>query len=366
MISFQRIDAFVQPEPALVILGFAIGAWVIYKLLLRDVSTDRHLRMRGYFSDLIFHLFVGGGLYAAYWGITHGESFAAGVPWTSKLASWIGLATLLSGAVIAVKSWRILIFEYLVFGRMKAGVPVLLVNLFTLLATLGLTGWILSAVFAIRLAPILATSAVFSLVVGLALQDTLGNLFSGVALQMDKPYEIGDWIEVNDGATKWVGQVDEITWRATVLIGFTDEALTIPNRVMGQAKIANYSAKSRPFVRSQTFRIPYGAPIDLVKRLLIEIASKTSGVLETPAPFALISEAQESWISVRLIYFLDRFGQQYLVADQILTAALERFREEGIRLAAPRIVVHAADGSAFSEGSGTSSSGDKTPPSRTA
>ena len=130
--------------------------------------------------------------------------------------------------------------------------------------------WIGAEIFNIRLTPILATSAIFSLVLGLALQDTLGNLFAGVALQFDKPYEIGDWIEIQSSGQKWIGQVYEISWRATVLIASTEESITVPNRIVAQAQIANYSTKYRPITRSQLFRLPFG--------------TRTCGKTTVPAP----------------------------------------------------------------------------------
>ena len=150
---------------------------------------------------------------------------------------------------------------------MRVAVPVLLVNLFTLLLSMVLGGWIVTDIFNVRLAPLLATSAIFSLVLGLALQDTLGNLFSGVAMQFDKPYEIGDWVEIQTGGTqKWVGQIEEISWRATVLIGFAEELITIPNRVISQSEISNFTRKGKPIIRSQVFRIAFGEDQVKVRR----------------------------------------------------------------------------------------------------
>jgi len=128
-----------------------------------------------------------------------------------RIAAYLGLATLIAGAIVFVKVCRILLFEYLFIGHMKEGVPLLIVNLFTLVISIGIVGWFATELFGVKLGPLLATSAVFSLILGLALQDTLGNLFAGVALQLDKPYEIGDWIEVNNGGATWVGQVEEIS-----------------------------------------------------------------------------------------------------------------------------------------------------------
>jgi small-conductance mechanosensitive channel len=201
-------------------------------------------------------------------------------------------------------------------------------------------GLIVSEIFQIRLAPLLATSAIFSIVLGLALQDTLGNLFAAIALQLDKPYEIGDWIEVQSGTQKWIGQVYEISWRATVLIGLSDESLTIPNRVMAQAEVSNFSHKARPLVRSQSFRIPFGTPIPLVKETLARAGAGVPAIRKNPAPFALVSETTESWITVKLVYFIDDYGSQWAIADQVLTHATRALAEARIELAGPRLQVH--------------------------
>lgn len=98
----------------------------------------------------------------------------------------------------------------------------------------------------------------FSLILGLALQDTLGNLFAGVALQLDKPYEIGDWIEISPRAQVWVGQVEEISWRATTMIGLFDELLVLrigswaPRKFRISPRGARRSGVPRPF----EFRTP--------------------------------------------------------------------------------------------------------------
>src|SRR5262249_25507055 len=149
------------------------------------------------------------------------------------------------------KTCRILLFEYLFLSHMRAGVPLLLVNLFTLLLTLVMGGWLCTAIFDVKLGPLLATSAIFSVVLGLALQDTLGKRFAGVAMQFDKPYEIGDWIEIMLNGQKWVGQVQEISWRATVMVGISDEHISVPNRLMGQTQISNFATTKRPIWRSQ-------------------------------------------------------------------------------------------------------------------
>ncbi len=234
-----------------------------------------------------------------------------------------------------------MIFEYLFFRSMTVGVPLLLVNIFTLVLSIVIAVWLLNTIFEFRLLPLVATSAVFSIVLGLALQDTLGNLFSGIALQLDKPYSIGDWIEIFNGNQKLTGLVTEITWRATVLLSVTDEVITIPNRIVSQSQVNNYAAKSGPIIRSQTFRIPYGSSIKKTKQVLLNSVKGIDGIRRIPEPMVLIVESAESWITFRLIYYIDDFGRQFLISDEVLTATLESLHHEKILLAPPRLSVEA-------------------------
>jgi small-conductance mechanosensitive channel len=208
-----------------------------------------------------------------------------------------------------------------------------------------LTAWIGAEIFNVRLTPLLATSAIFSLVLGLALQDTLGNLFAGVALQFDKPYEIGDWIEIQTGTQKWVGQVYDISWRATVLIAFGEEAITVPNRIMGQAQIANFATKYRPIMRNLLFRLPFDVEISRAKELLIKAAVSVPEIRKTPSPVVIITETTESWINFKLLYFIDNFGLQYRIADYIQSRVLDELRKGGISLAKAQIIIEGKNGS---------------------
>ena len=333
----ERIQALIQIEPAMVIVGLATGAWILYRLFLKKVSPERHRNLRKLFGNLAIYQGLWVALFAAYSALDRYPSELSLV--SSRLTSYVGFAVLLLGATVLVKILRILLFEYLFFSHMKVGVPLLLVNLFTLLISILLGGLLISEVFGIQLAPLLATSAVFSLIVGLAVQDTLGNLFSGVALQFDKPYEIGDWIEGQTGVQKWVGQVYEISWRATVIIGLYDELITIPNRIMGSAQVANFSPKGKPISRSQIFRIYPDTDLRVVREALLKAAGRVPRIRKDPAPYVAIHETTESWIPVKLIYFIDDFGSQWLISDQVIEAALEDLRAAGIDLASSRMQV---------------------------
>ena len=336
-VPIEKVTALVQPEPALVIVVLAILAVLFYRLFLRSVNPERHRLLRALQKNMAAHLVAMVVLFTGYTALSATQAEPGGT--IQRFATYIGILTIVWGAMVFVKTSRILLFEYLFFGHMREGVPVLLVNLFTLMLSMVIGGWIISEVFSIRLAPLLATSAIFSIVLGLALQDTLGNLFAGVALQFDKPYEIGDWIEVQNGPMKWVGQVSEINWRATMLIGMTDESITIPNRVISQSQVSNFSTKIRPFCRAFVFRIPYGSDIEKVRKILLDACKDVDGIVPAPAPLTLVAECAESWITLRLVYFMEDYGNQFTIADRVGSNALQGLTRAGISLAAPRIAI---------------------------
>jgi small-conductance mechanosensitive channel len=331
-VPLQRIEGFVQFEPALLILGLVVSSWVILKIFFRHVSESRKRSLHELFKNLGYHLTIGTLLFSAYYTLQQ-------IPYESRLlnrlTTYIGLGTIFSGAVIFVKVNRVLVFEYLYLSHKK--VPVLLVNLFTLLMSLILAAWIGAEIFNLQLAPLLATSAIFSLVLGLALQDTLGNLFAGVALQFDKPYEIGDWIEIQTGTQKWAGQVYEISWRATVLIALGEEQITVPNRVMGQAQISNFSTQYRPIIRSLMFKLSYGADIQAVKTILQKIVKNVPRIKKNPEPFVLVSETTESWVGFKVAYYIDNYGDQNRIADEVYSKALKELESAGFELSGHRL-----------------------------
>lgn len=330
----EHVFATVRHEVVLVILALAVASWIIYKILLRNVTFDRHQIFRDQFKNLAGHALVGLLLFGLFKVIVWTPTEVA-----RSIAPYVGLLAVVSGCIVLVKILRIMAYEFLFFTSMRAGVPLLLVNVFTLILSTILVGWFLTRFFRVDLTPLLATSAILSIVLGLALQDTLGNLFAAISLQIDKPFELGDWIELRNGTDRIAGQVYELSWRATVLQALTEELITIPNRSVAQWQIFNFGGHQRHFLRSQFFRVPFGTQIELAKVVLLSSASSVPGILRTPPPAVVVSEITESWISLKVVYAIADYGAQYGIADKFLTRAIADLEEAGIELAGPRIVV---------------------------
>src|SRR5918999_1226730 len=89
---------------------------------------------------------------------------------------------------------------------------------------------------------LLTTSAVGAVVVGFALQDTLGNAFAGLSIQSERPFKVGHWIRVGD----FEGRVAEVTWRATKLQTKTGNFVIVPNNIIAKEAITNFSEPVAP------------------------------------------------------------------------------------------------------------------------
>ena len=341
LINTDHLYALVDFEPFMILTALLALAWVFYKVFLREASADRHKIIKRHFHNIFRHYAIMLTLFVTFIIIVQSGNTQFALV---RTLPYLGSFAVLWGMIVFVKTCRLIILQYLFLGSMKHGVPVLVVNIFSLLLSIALGLWFASHLFGIQIAPLLATSAAFSIILGLAMQDTLGNLFAGISLQIDKSFEIGDWLEIINASQKTVGQVKEITWRATVLIGWTEETITIPNRVMANSQIANYTMGEQPIVRSQVFRLHYDVDVNLAKQSLLESTKEVAVIRSWPEPSCFISETTDSWLTFKLIYFIDNYGAQYTIGDQVVVAGLKHLRAKGIATTLQKIEVLGSTG----------------------
>lgn len=334
LIQIQNLYGLLDPEPYFLLTALFLLAWSFYKLFLRDVSEERHRGLRAHFRNILRHYLIFSSSFAVF-TLMHQTA----MPWASKSLPYIALFSLVWGMVVFVKTCRLIILQYLFLGSMRSGVPILIVNIFSLLLSLVLVIWTANQIFGFQVAPLLATSAAFSIILGLAIQDTLGNLFAGISLQIDRSFEIGDWVEIISGVQKSVGQVKEISWRATVLVGLSDEMITIPNRFLANAQISNYSSSNQPIIRSQAYRIEHSVDSQLVRQCLLDSVKSLNMIRDFPAPSVLASECTENGITYKLTYFIDDYGSQWRIGDQVTDSVLKYLQANEIEISPNRLLV---------------------------
>lgn len=329
------LEELIQWEIFIIILILTLASWVFQKFFFKNISEERNKNLQLRFKNLYRQILTLSILTATFFILETLKDTSL----VHRILPYIGLSTVIAGCVSFIQICRIMLLQYLFLTSERTAVPILLVNIFTLLLSVIVSGWIITSIFGIKVAPLLATSAAFSIILGLALQDTLGNLFAGISLQIDHSFEIGDWIEINQNGQKILGQVLEITWRSTVLVGLLDELISIPNRYIAQSQFNNWTRKDIPIARSQTFRISYQVDIEFVLQVLNQALLKVPGVKANPKPISLVSESSESWILVKVIYYIDDYGKFATIADRVIRQCLQDLKQDQIMVAYPKLEV---------------------------
>lgn len=333
-IQTQVLYSLLDFEPYILVLSLIALIWIFYKLFLQEVSQERHKIIQNHMGKLIRHFLGLSFIFFTYIVLNEYQSVWSGF---IRIKPYVAIVCFYLGLFVFVKACRLLVLLYMFMSSMHAGVPLLIMNIFSLLLSTILLFWSGSLIFGIQLGPLLATSAVFSIVLGLALQDTLGNLFAGVSLQIDRSFEIGDWLEITQGSQKTIGQVKEISWRSVTLVGISDEIITMPNRTVATAQISNFSPANQPIIRIQVFKIKHEASIAKAKEVLERLTSSIGEIRVIPAPIAHVYEVTENWIGIKLIYFIDSYESQNNIADKVLRKGVEELQKNAIPLARQHI-----------------------------
>jgi small-conductance mechanosensitive channel/CRP-like cAMP-binding protein len=166
---------------------------------------------------------------------------------------------------------------------------------------------------------LLTTSALLTAVIGLSLQDTLGNMVSGLALQMQRPFEVGDWIQFEPDQ-KQVGKVTEVNWRATTVTTIDLDEVIVPNALLAKGPIRNYSRPSPVSRRAIVVQGPYETAPGRVHEAILSALARTPGVLADPAPEVQTRRFGESGIDYAVLYYT----KDYAIRDKIDSLVSDR------------------------------------------
>jgi small-conductance mechanosensitive channel/CRP-like cAMP-binding protein len=178
---------------------------------------------------------------------------------------------------------------------------------------------------------LVTTSAVSAVVLGFALQDTLGNAFAGLAIQSEKPFQIGHWVRVGEHE----GRVADVTWRATRLRTKAGNLVIVPNNVVAKEPIINYSEPAAPLRIEVEVGASYLAPPNKVKAALMEALRRSSRVLTAPAPEVLLVGFDASAITYRARFWIEDYGADEVSRDEVRTAIFYSFQRHDIEIPWP-------------------------------
>jgi small-conductance mechanosensitive channel/CRP-like cAMP-binding protein len=153
----------------------------------------------------------------------------------------------------------------------------------------------------VEITSIVTGSALVTAAIGISMRDTLGNLFAGVAIQVQEPFGVGDWIAFDEHAHH-IGKILEINWRATRVLTLDAVEVTVPNSELAQRPIRNFTRPERFSRRSIYVVAPYDVPPQRVQKIIVEAVADAWGVLASPAPSvvtnAFTERGVEYWVRI--------------------------------------------------------------------
>ncbi len=168
--------------------------------------------------------------------------------------------------------------------------------------------------------------------VGIGLQQTFADFFAGITMLFERSVKIGDVLELEN----FRGIVKRIGLRTSVLITPEEKRLVIPNSKLTNNKVNNWSQSSRGLRFSVQVGIAYGSDTDLVKKILLNVANKTSGILKTPKPFVRFDDFGDSALVFTLLFFSKSYMHVENIQSDLRFEIDQRFKENNITIPFPQ------------------------------
>jgi len=236
----------------------------------------------------------------------------------------------LIGAFLFARLLDTVIFEFYLARRDEATPKLLRDSLRLVIIVLTLI-FILIRIFEFDAALVGGSAAVVTVVLGLALQNILGDLFSGVVLQFERPFRQGDWIEIGDHE----GEVVELNWRAVRLKTRQHIGVVIPNSVIAKAEIRNFHLTTPSAAIDLFVGTEYKEPPNRVKGAIMEAILMCGDALRQPAPRVQTHEYGSSAIIYRLRFWVSEYEKILRISDEVLTNVWYVFKRYGITIPWP-------------------------------
>lgn len=209
-----------------------------------------------------------------------------------------------------------------------------------------IAGWLLlDSIWGVDLTVALAALGVGSLVISFALQSTLSGLASGFLLLSDRPFRPGDWIQIDAGSENGIeGQVVDMNWRSSRIADRNGDLIIVPNALLADATIVNFDEPSRAHRVVVSLQVAYQNPPTLAKRMLLDAAQATPGVLPEPAPEARVVQVDDPLMGYEVHLWVDDYAMAPKIRADFGALVWYQSHRHGVPLPSPAQDIYLYDG----------------------
>ncbi|MGY5811785.1 mechanosensitive ion channel family protein [Rhizobium sp. LEGMi198b] len=298
-----------------------IGTFVS-RILLRHRRAGRLIGQIAFFISLTALLL--------YHGIVPYEPTPPQAQDTVQLRIFTGFAKIVwwvNGAWVLVAFVRL----FLIFER-KPREARLLQDLVVGVIYLGAALSVIADVFSVPVGTLIATSGVFAIILGLALQSTLSDVFSGIALNLGRPYSVGDWVVLDNDVQ---GRVVETNWRATHLLSGTNDLVVIPNSALAKSRITNLSSPDESHGVTITVRVQPTTQPKVIADVMRNVLISCNTIQKTPEPSVMINAIDGQAVELQLNFRIRDISQMTAAKNEINDLIYRHSKAGGLKLAGP-------------------------------
>jgi small-conductance mechanosensitive channel/CRP-like cAMP-binding protein len=225
--------------------------------------------------------------------------------------------------------------------RQGAGMPRLMVDIGRALAFIVVILLTLNLVLHVQLSSIVISSTILTAVIGLALQDLLRNVIAGIALQTERPFEVGHWVEIN----RQTGRVVEMSWRATRVITVDGNYIIYPNANLATVELINYTLGSPVQAMHVQIALAPSYPPNLVKQVLRDAALASPDVCREPPPSIKLIQYGDYSVTYDVKFWLYSYDKYPEKRDAVMTSMWYHVQRAGFKLPTPlrEVYMHQVD-----------------------
>lgn len=211
----------------------------------------------------------------------------------------------------------------------------------SLVSGVSFIGFIISAILAVvamgvDLSNLAVIAGALSVGIGFGLQDVIKNLVSGIIILFERPFKVGDWVILAGEE----GKIKQINIRSTELETWTRRSVIIPNATLISSSLVNLTHGDTWQRQSIVVGVSYDSDVELVTKLLIDCAKANKRVVKVPAPVVVFKDFGASSLDFELRFHVADVRVDFVASSELRYAILKTFRENGIEIAYPQVVVH--------------------------
>ena len=314
-------------------VGFAVLLYLALLAMGRWFKRELKVSFGGIFQ--LFALLAA--IFLGVWLPFSTRSISDWPAWLTSLSKWlIGLLIFSGVTIVARVISKYFMGDYL-WHHHKLRVPKLIQDL--AFALILLIGFLIGGKILFPHLPIdnlLAAGGVLGIILGLALQSVLSDAFAGIALNIERPFQVGDWVQV--GGIH--GEIIEINWRATRLRTTDNNYLIIPNANIAKDHIVNFYAPDRRHALRVTVGIEYSAEPNRVKKILSDAARTVDSVSNDQEPTVRITQFGDFAITYEVKYWIDDHAHYQEINDAVRTAIWYALKKADIKIPFPIREIH--------------------------